>query len=108
MGELLVLTSQDIDFDNKIIRITKSYQRLEEKDVITDQKIPKSKRNASMLDFLREKLKEYIGRLCGFLPTDRILHLTKSSCIMKRQEGQGRQELNALESTICDIRMFHC
>ena len=47
VGELLALTSQDIDFDNKVIRITKSYQRLEGKDVITD---PKSKRNVSMPD----------------------------------------------------------
>ena len=51
VGELLALTSQNIDFDNKVIRITKSYQRLEGKDVITD---PKSKRNVSMPDFLCE------------------------------------------------------
>lgn len=56
-------TSQDIDFDNKVIRITKSYQRLEGKDVITDPKTPKSKRNVSMPDFLCEELKDYIGRL---------------------------------------------
>lgn len=31
---LIILTLQDIDFDNKVIRITKSYQRLEGKDVI--------------------------------------------------------------------------
>lgn len=43
VGELLALTPQDIDFDNKVIRITKSYQRLEGKDVITDPKTPKSK-----------------------------------------------------------------
>lgn len=29
IGELLALMPQDIDFDNKVIRITKSYQRLE-------------------------------------------------------------------------------
>ena len=28
VGELLALTSQDIDFDNKVIRITKSYHRV--------------------------------------------------------------------------------
>lgn len=78
VGELLVLTPQDIDFDNKVIRITKSYQRLEGKDVITDPKTPKSKRNVSMPDFLCEELKDYIGRLYGILPTDRIFHLTKS------------------------------
>ena len=61
VGELLALTPQDIDFDNKVIRITKSYQRLEGKDVITDPKTPKSKRNVSMPDFLCEKLKDYTG-----------------------------------------------
>ena len=77
-AELLALTPQDIDFDNKVIRVTKSYQRLEGKDVITDPKTPKSKRNVSMPDFLCEELKDYIGRLYGILPTDRIFHLTKS------------------------------
>ncbi len=33
LGELLILTPQEIDFDNKVIRIKKSNQRLEEKDV---------------------------------------------------------------------------
>ena len=37
VGKLLALTLQDLDFDSKVIRITKSYQRLEGKDVITDQ-----------------------------------------------------------------------
>ena len=31
-----------------------------------------------MPDFLCEELKDYIGRLYGILPTDRIFHLTKS------------------------------
>lgn len=57
VGELLALTPQDIDFDNKVIRITKSYQRLEGKDVVTDPKTPKSKRNVNLL----EKFLEWIG-----------------------------------------------
>ncbi len=64
-----IIQWQDIDFDNKVIRITKSYQRLEGKDVVTDPKTPKSKRNISMPDFLCEELKEYLGRLYGLLPT---------------------------------------
>ena len=63
VGELLALTPQDIDFDNKVIRITKSYQRLEGKDVITDPKTPKSKRNVSMPDFLCDELKDYISEI---------------------------------------------
>ena len=86
----MALTPQDIDFDNKVIRITKSYQRLEGKDVITDPKTPKSKRNVSMPDFLCEELKEYIGRLYGFLPTDRIFHLTKSFLHHEMTRGAGK------------------
>lgn len=44
LGELLALTLQDIDFENKVIKITKSYQRLQGEDIITDPKTPKSKR----------------------------------------------------------------
>ena len=90
VGELLALTPQDIDFDNKVIRITKSYQRLEGKDVITDPKTPKSKRNVSMPDFLCEELKDYIGRLYGILPTDRIFHLTKSFLHHEMTRGGGK------------------
>ncbi len=86
----MALTPQDIDFDNKVIRITKSYQRLEGKDVITDPKTPKSKRNVSMPDFLCEELKEYLGRLYGLLPTDRIFHLTKSFLHHEMTRGAGK------------------
>ena len=43
-GELLALTPADFNFEKKILRINKSYQRLEGKDVITDPKTPKSNR----------------------------------------------------------------
>ena len=89
-AELLALTPQDIDFDNKVIRITKSYQRLEGKDAITDLKTPKSKRNVSMPNFLCEELKDYISRLYGFLPIDRIFHLTKSFLHHEMTRGAGK------------------
>lgn len=102
IGELLALTPQDIDFDNKVIRITKSYQRLEGKDVITDPKTPKSKRNVSMPDFLCEELKDYIGRLYGLLPTDRIFHLTKSFLHHEMTRGAGKAGVKRIR--IHDLR----
>lgn len=105
MGELLALTSQDIDFDNKVIRITKSYQRLEGKDVITDPKTPKSKRNVSMPDFLCEELKDYIGRLYGILPTDRIFHLTKS--FLHHEMTRGAKKAGVKRIRIHDLRHYH-
>lgn len=56
IGELLALIPQDIDFKNKVIKTTKSYQRIEGKDVITDPKTPKSKRSIIIPDSLCEKL----------------------------------------------------
>lgn len=44
-GELLALTPKDFDFEHKTVRINKSYQRIKQKDVITDPKTPKSIRN---------------------------------------------------------------
>ena len=38
LGELLALTPADFDFGNKIIHITKSYQRIKGEDVITHPK----------------------------------------------------------------------
>lgn len=105
VGELLALTSQDIDFDNKVIRITKSYQRLEGKDVITDPKTPKSKRNVSMPDFLCEELKDYIGRLYGILPTDRIFHLTKS--FLHHEMTRGAKKAGVKRIRIHDLRHSH-
>jgi len=67
VGELLALTPQDLDFKNKVIKISKSYQRIEGKDVITDPKTPKSKRNVSMPDFLCEELQDYVSRLYGII-----------------------------------------
>lgn len=65
-GELLALTSSDIDMEDKVIHITKSYQRIDGEDIITDPKTSKSKRDVVMPDFLAEELKEYLNSLYGF------------------------------------------
>lgn len=59
MGELLALTPADFDFQACTIRINKSYQRLEGKDIITDPKTVKSNRMITMPEFLSEELESY-------------------------------------------------
>ena len=78
LGELLALTPNDIDFEAKVIKVNKSYQRLKGEDVITDPKTPKSKRVVSMPDFLCQELKDYLSRIYGLMPDDRIFTFTKS------------------------------
>ena len=58
IGELLALTYEDIDLEKRIISISKSYQRLDGKDVITPPKTPKSNRKITIPSFLAEELKD--------------------------------------------------
>ena len=78
MGELLALTPADFDFQACTIRINKSYQRLEGKDIITDPKTVKSNRMITMPEFLSEELEAYIGMLYGLNENDRIFQISKS------------------------------
>lgn len=77
-GELLALTPNDFDFTKKTLRINKSYQRLEGKDVITDPKTPKSNRVIVMPDFLAVEIEDFISRLDGISNDDRIFTISKS------------------------------
>lgn len=51
LWELLALTPSDLHLNQKYIFINKSYQRIGGRDVITDPKTPKSKRNITIPDF---------------------------------------------------------
>lgn len=63
LGELLVLTPSDFDFERNTVTINKSYQRLKGKDVITSPKTVKSNRTIKMPQFLCDEIQEYIGML---------------------------------------------
>ena len=76
-GELLALTPADFDFERKTVSITKSYQRIDCRDIITDPKTPKSNRVIKMPDFLAEEMQDYISQLYGIEPNDRIFEITK-------------------------------
>lgn len=105
LGELLALTPQDIDFEKKVIRITKSYQRLQGEDIITDPKTPKSKRVISMPDFLCEELQDYISKLYGVLTTDRIFHMTKS--LLHHEMSRGASLAGVKRIRVYDLRHSH-
>ena len=76
IGELLALTYENIDLEKRIISISKSYQRLDGKDVITPPKTPKSNRKITIPPFLAEELKEYCSHLYGIMPNERMFRVT--------------------------------
>ena len=59
VGELLALTAKDIDIGNKVIHVTKSFQRIDGKDVVTE---PKTQKGISLLLI-------FIPKTSGAIPT---------------------------------------
>lgn len=105
IGELLALTYEDIDLEKRIISISKSYQRLDGKDVITPPKTPKSNRKITIPPFLAEELKEYCNHLYGIMPNERMFRFTKS--YMEHEIVRGIKETGVKRIRIHDLRHSH-
>ncbi len=105
-GELLALTKADFDFENSTLRINKSYQRINCKDIITDPKTPKSNRTISMPDFLAEEISEYIDSLYKVKDGDRIFQVTKS--YLQNEMARGCKESGVKKIRNHDLRHSHC
>lgn len=78
IGELLAITGSDIDFEKQILHITKSCQRIDGENIISEPKTKKGIRDISLPDFLTNELMGYVNCLYGFTPQDRIFQFTKS------------------------------
>ena len=105
MGELLALTPKDFDFAEGIVRITKSYQRLEGKDMITDPKTERSNRNIKMPDFLVEEMQDYIKALYWAEEDTRLFPITKS--YLHREMTRGCDASGVKRIRIHDLRHSH-
>ena len=76
LGELLALTSEDFDFEKKIVRVTKSYQRINGQDIVTDPKTPKSNRIIQMPDFLVDENTTLRDVMSGLLTLEMLGFVT--------------------------------
>ena len=105
VGELLALAPADFDFEKRTVAITKSYQRLRGKDLITEPKTPKSNRIINMSKFLCDEMQDFIKSLYGIEPTERIFTITKSYlyCEMNR----GTKETGVKRIRTHDLRHSH-
>lgn len=104
-GELLALTASDFDFSRNTLSITKSYQRLGKRDIITDPKTPKSIRIIQMPGFLAEELFSYLNSLNCLQPGERIFPITKH--YLYREMKRGTQQTGVKRIRIHDLRHSH-
>lgn len=90
-GEALALTIDDIDCEERKIRISKTYARIEREDLITTPKTQESNRKIVMPQFLAEELREYCSRLYKFPKNERIFPITAKAVqnVMARHEKKA-------------------
>ena len=105
LGELLALTPDDFDFNAGTVSITKSYQRIKKRDVITSPKTKKSIRIIQMPEFLTLEIQDYLKRLYGVEHDSRIFPLTKNG--LKRHMEKGCKASGVKIIRIHDLRHSH-
>lgn len=104
-GELLALTPEDFDFKTMTVRINKSYQRLNGKDVITTPKTKKSNRIVKMPEFLAEEMQECMKMYYSLTPKGRIFPVTKH--YLKHEMVRGCKASGVKQIRIHDLRHSH-
>ncbi len=104
-GELLALTAADFDFKRQTLRINKSYQRFEGRDVVTEPKTPKSNRIIHLSKFLCEEMQDYMKSLYGLKPDDRIFPVTKHFLTHEMERGCKASGVKRIR--IHDLRHSH-
>ena len=105
LGELLALNPKDVDLEKRTISITKSYQRLGKKDVITPPKTPKSKRVITIPEFLAADIKDYMDSLYELQENDRLFPITKY--YLEHEMQRGIKESGVKRIRVHDLRHSH-
>lgn len=104
-GELLALTLNDFDFKANTINISKSYARLNGKDLIQTPKTPKSKRVITMPPEIMELVRDYASRLYDYSPESRLFPITKS--YLAKEIERGAKAANIKRIRVHDLRHSH-
>lgn len=105
VGELLALTAGDFDFENNMLTINKSYQRLHGEDVITPPKTKKSNRTIKMPQFLCDEMQEYLKMFYSPNDSDRIFPISKS--YLHHEMDRGSKAAGVKRIRIHDLRHSH-
>ncbi len=104
-GELLALTPADVNLRSGTVSISKTLQRINGRDVITEPKTAKSRRRLLMPDFLRDELRDYIAARGELGPDDRLFPVSKS--FLHRKMRDGSQAAGIQRIRIHDLRHSH-
>jgi len=105
IGELLALTVGDVDLDRNEISVTKSYQRIRGRDVITPPKTPKSIRTIAIPAFLSGDIRAFLKDKNKNDPEDPLITVSKS--ILEKVMKSGTETSGVKKIRIHDLRHSH-
>lgn len=103
-GELLALTPSDI-LPDKRISINKNFAKIQGKELFLVPKTPKSKRSIAIPDFLYDEIQDYVSKLYGIQPGDRIFYFTKSA--LEKELKKNAEKLGLEQIRLHDLRHSH-
>ena len=104
-GELLALTYEDVDFENKTIMINKNFQIVKKERLITDPKTPRGRRVIAVNDIVLNCIKELWSTCYKPNKTDKIFYLSKDS--LKRQLDTACKKAGVPRIRVHDLRHSH-
>lgn len=105
VGELLALTSEDIDFENGTVSISKTYFRRNKTDYVTSPKTESSNRKITIPQFLQVEMKHFIDRQYGLTPEGRIFPITDRAIQKKMKQKMELAKLKPIR--VHDLRHSH-
>ena len=105
IGELLAVTKEDFDFENNSVTISKSYQRLQGEDYITDPKTEMSNRIVYLPQPVMDTIELYIESRHGYESNDRLFDKTKN--YFSHRLKNGRIKAGVKQIRVHDLRHSH-
>lgn len=105
IGELKALTYEDIDFENKSIRINKTLVRINGKDIATSPKTESSNRDILIDDKLIDILKLYCSKLYEVSNTSRLFLLNETN--IRKMIKNFAKKAGVKEIRVHDLRHSH-
>ncbi len=105
IGELLALTMDDVDVDNSVISISKTYYRVERQDIITTPKTEQSVREIDIPQFLLEEIVSYYNRLYKYPRDARLFPIVQEAVQHKLKRNIEKAGVKCIR--VHDLRHSH-
>lgn len=105
IGEALALTKEDIDFNSNQLHISKTYYRINGKDIITTPKTEQSVRTIDIPEFLKEEIQEYTNRLYGYTEKERLFPVVAEAVQHKMKRNMKKADVKKIR--VHDLRHSH-